>query len=81
MRIKPPKFSAAKMRGLRPKFGIGIAIGALLVIGSQMSGSDSAFAMVLGGGVGVALGLTRRSAPDGLPAPSEAEEETKVGGR
>ncbi|HEX7002673.1 MAG TPA: hypothetical protein VF168_00590 [Trueperaceae bacterium] len=66
---------------MRPKFGIGIAIGALLVIGTQLSGSDSAFAMVLGGGVGVALGLTGRSLPGKLATAAEEQEEPEADGR
>lgn len=65
MTVKPPKI------GLRPKFGIGILIGVLLVLTTQGTGNDSAFAMVLGGGVGIALGLTRRKGRIELAAEGE----------
>ena len=79
--MKPPKIAASLFNGLRPRLGIGIAIGALLVIGSQASGSDSAFAMVLGGGAGIALGLTRRSGPEKLSEAAKGEDDSEVNRR
>ena len=81
MKIVPPKFGPLSLKGWRPKFGIGIAIGALLVFGTQFSGSDSAFALVLGGGLGVALGLTRRSTDGKVARAAALEEEPEVNGR
>ena len=78
MKIEPPKFSAALSKVARPKFGIGILVGVLLVAGSQMSGSDSAFAMVLGGGAGIAVGLTARSVTGKLTDSVSEEEEPEA---
>ena len=72
--MKPPKF-AQIVKGVKPKFGFGMVIGALLIVGSQVSGSDSAFAMVLGGGAGIALGLTRRAGPEKLTEEASSDEE------
>ncbi|MEX2540281.1 MAG: hypothetical protein WD314_00660, partial [Trueperaceae bacterium] len=59
--VKLPKIAA-----LRPKFGIGIVIGAAILLVSSASGSDPALGLVLGSGAGIALGLTRGAGPDGL---------------
>jgi hypothetical protein len=78
--VKPPKVAA-----LRPTFGIGIVIGAALLFASHASGSDPALGLVLGGGAGIALGLTRRSPPAPLtaagadPAVDEPEEDSSRG--
>lgn len=72
--MKPPRF-VRNVKGVQPKFGAGIAIGALLILGSQVSGSDSAFAMVLGGGAGIALGLTRHAGPEKLTEEARSDEE------
>lgn len=66
--MKPPRTPA-----LRPTFGIGIAIGAFILLGSYASGSEPALGLVLGGGTGLALGLTRRSG-DGVSGDDEREE-------
>lgn len=81
MKGKPSRFSAAFAKVARPKFGIGILVGVLLVIGTRVSGSDSAFAMVLGSGVGLALGLTARSAPEKFTDSANDEEEPEVRAR
>ncbi|MEX2536930.1 MAG: hypothetical protein WD273_15140 [Trueperaceae bacterium] len=71
--MKPPKFAA-----LRPTFGVGIIIGAILIFGTQATGSEPAFALVLGGGAGIALGLTRRAGPESLAKKSAALDEQEV---
>jgi hypothetical protein len=56
--VKPPKTAA-----LRPTFGIGIVIGAGMLLASHVSGSDPALGVVLGAGAGLAFGLARRPQP------------------
>jgi hypothetical protein len=63
------KFS--KIAALRPKFGIGVVIGAAIIFASSASGSDSLLGMALGGGAGIALGLTARGLPGRFGAESE----------
>lgn len=73
--MKPPRFAAPIVKVVRPKFGIGIVVGVLLILASQASGSESAFAMVLGGGAGIALGLTGRSGTEKLTEEASSDEE------
>lgn len=58
--MKPPKIPAA----LRPTFGIGVVIGAGVLLTTFATGSDPAMGLVLGCGTGIALGLTRSDEPD-----------------
>jgi uncharacterized membrane protein YjfL (UPF0719 family) len=69
--VKPPKIAA-----LRPTFGIGVVIGVVIILVSTVSGSDSMLGMALGGGAGIALGLTGRGLPGRLtPGRGEREED------
>jgi hypothetical protein len=64
--VKPPKIAA-----LRPRFGIGVVIGAAIIFASTASGSDSLLGMALGGGAGIALGLTVGGLPGRIGDESE----------
>jgi uncharacterized membrane protein YjfL (UPF0719 family) len=66
--VKPPRNAA-----LRPKLGIGVLIGAAIVFASTASGNDSLLGMALGGGAGIALGLTMGGLPGRLGAESVEE--------
>lgn len=41
----------------RPTFGIGVLLGAAALLATQASGSGSAMGIVLGAGLGIAVGL------------------------
>lgn len=71
--MKPPKIPAA----LRPTFGIGVLIGAAVLLTTFATGSDPALGLVLGCGTGIALGLTRGNEPD----LSESEKKGGEAGR
>jgi hypothetical protein len=77
--VKPPKTAA-----LRPTFGIGIVIGAAILLASHMSGSDPALGVVLGAGAGLAFGLARRPQPtpvaaSGVDSTGTGDDDTESG--
>jgi hypothetical protein len=72
--VKPPRAVA-----LRPTLGVGVLIGAGIFLASQASGSDPALGLVLGGGAGIALGLTLRPTAEQMVSArtEELEEESR----
>lgn len=64
MKPKPPQ----SIRILKPTFGIGILVGVgLVMVAFGSGGGDNVLGAVIGGGAGIALGLTQLTRK-GLPS-------------